>query len=434
MIKYFSDRGSSPEVGFADAIINGQAPDGGLYIPTCLPAFEGHEISSYANLTFAEMATSLCKMWFEDEFDRSVWERAATDAFNFEIVLKQVKKNRLIMELFHGPTLSFKDFGARFLAAMLDETLTERGEKATILTATSGDTGSAVADAFAGKDSVRAYVLYPKGGVSKVQEHQITEKRDGVRAVAVDGTFDDCQALVKAAMSDDDLKVIRPTSANSINVGRLIPQSFYYVYAASRMMNERRSFKFSVPCGNFGNLTAGIISMLQGVSTDFIVATNINNVVPEYLDTGVYRPRPSIKTLSSAMDVGSPSNFIRIRHLFEDDVHAMRDVLYPVSVTDSQTLETIRRVYAEHAYVLDPHGAVAWRAADKWIEVSGDDSTIISLSTAHPAKFSKAVESATGSEPTLPEKLIEDLKKPTASDEIPNDLSDLKNYLLSNRS
>jgi threonine synthase len=430
-IRFCSTNGIAPEVTFSKALEIGQPPDRGLYLPTSLPSLDMKSLEQFADRPFSELAMHLTGLWLREDLSESIWIPAAERAFNFPIPLREVEEGRFVLELFHGPTQSFKDVGARFLAGFLDAVLKTEKKTATVLTATSGDTGSAVADAFAGLKTVRAVILYPKGQISPIQEHQITLEREGVHPIAVNATFDDCQALVKQAMADPDLEKIHPTSANSINVGRLIPQSFYYIYTALALMRSGTPCMISVPCGNFGNLTAGLIAKRQGAPIDFISATNANDAVPRFLKTGRFEPRTSIRTLSSAMDVGAPSNFARIRYLFHDDAAEMRKSIFPAVVSDETTLATIRDVYARTGYVLDPHGAVAWEGATRWRESSeGDERPLVSLETAHPAKFSETVERATGIRPEIPAALAKQLAAPMKSEELENNSASLKKYLL----
>ncbi|MFH1829300.1 MAG: threonine synthase [Pseudomonadota bacterium] len=430
-IRFCSTNKNAPDASFSEAALIGQPKDQGLYFPTTLPQLEMSELEEFADRPFSELAFYLTGLWIGGELPESVWMPFAERAFNFPVKLREIDDARFVLELFHGPTLSFKDVGARFLAGFLDAVLNSQGKTATILTATSGDTGSAVADAFAGHKTMRTVVLYPKGQISLIQEHQIALAREGVRPIAVNGTFDDCQALVKGAMADPELAKINPTSANSINVGRLIPQSFLFVYAALAMSRDGSPIVVSVPCGNFGNLTAGLIAKFQGAPIEFISATNVNDVVSRYFKTGHYEPRKSVRTLSSAMDVGNPSNLARIRHLFNDDVNEMRKTIFPVAVSDEVTLATIREVHARTGYLLDPHGAVAWEGASQWRRsVKGHVGPVISLETAHPAKFPDAAERATGLRPEIPDMLSKQLAQPMASEGLENDPKAFKEYLL----
>ncbi len=399
-----STRHQSPPVSFRDALLRGLAPDGGLYLPTAWPAVTPDDLRAWRRLGFADLASRLARRLLAGEFPDEVIDRLVRDALTFPVPAIEVEPGRFVLELFHGPTLAFKDFGARFLARFFSYLLADRDDHATILVATSGDTGSAVAQGFFGVPRVRVVVLYPAGKVSPVQEAQMATLGDNVTAVRVPGTFDDCQRLVKQAFLDAELASLHLSSANSINIGRLLPQSFYYVagyLAVARTDGE--PIVFSVPTGNVGNLTAGVIARRIGLPVSrFVAGTNCNRVLPDYLDEGVYRPRPSIATLSNAMDVGDPSNFARLLELHGGSIAEMRERLYATSISEEETRATIRAVYARAHYVLDPHSAVGWAAADRFIEERSDKRPIVTLATAHPAKFDAAIRQALGFAPQLP--------------------------------
>ena len=337
-----------------------------------------------------------------------------------------------MLELFHGPTLAFKDVGARFLARLMAATRAGGGTL-TILVATSGDTGGAVAQAYFGVDGTRVAVLYPRGQVSPRQERQFTTLGGNVRALAVDGTFDDCQRLVKQAFVDDELQArLDLTSANSINIGRLMPQIFYYFHAAAQLDEDerRRPLLFCTPSGNFGNLAAGLIAKHLGLDCRFVAATIVNDVVPEYLMTGVYSPRASQRTISNAMDVGDPSNFARILHLYGDDWEALRSDLTGRHYDDAATRRAIEDVDREHGYLMDPHTAVGYLALCDALEDEDSSTVGVVLSTAHPAKFGEVVEPVIGREIELPPQLAERLDAPVLSEPLANDVADLKQRLL----
>jgi threonine synthase len=411
----------SPAVSFREALLRGLAPDGGLYLPTEWPRLTLDDLRAWRTLPFPDLASCLATRLLRGEFDDDVVDRLVHEALNFPVPVIEVQAGRFVVELFHGPTLAFKDFGARFLARFFSHLLAERDEHATILVATSGDTGSAVAQGFFGVPRVRVVVLYPKGKVSPFQEAQMATLGGNVVAVRVPGTFDDCQRLVKDAFLDTDLSALHLSSANSINVGRLLPQTFYYVAGYVAVAPEvGDEVVFSVPTGNLGNLTAGIIARRIGVPVSrFIAATNVNRVLPDYLDEGVYRPRRSIATLSNAMDVGDPSNFARLLELHGGSLTDIRHSLYSAAITEEETRDAIRGVYARAQYVLDPHSAVGWAAADRFVaevrrsrlrtagasarQAAGQaESPIITLATAHPAKFDAAIRQELGFAPSLP--------------------------------
>ncbi len=395
-----STRHQSPPVSFREALLRGLAPDGGLYLPAAWPSVSHADLNGWRGLPFCDVATALAQRLLAGEFPNDVIERLVHDALDFPVPTVPVMPGRFVLELFHGPTLAFKDFGARFLARFFSYMLAERGEQATILVATSGDTGSAVAQGFSGVPEVRVVVLYPKGKVSPFQESQMATLGGNVTAVRVAGTFDDCQRLVKGAFLDPDLAAIGLSSANSINVGRLLPQAFYYVAAYLAVTHDAGdTIVFSVPTGNLGNLTAGLIAHRLGLPVSrFIAATNVNRPLPDYLETGTYRARPSIATMSNAMDVGDPSNFARVLELHHGSVGEMRRALHAASITEEETRTTIRRVYADARYVLDPHSAVGWAAADRY----ETRLPIVTLATAHPAKFDAVIRQELGFAPQLP--------------------------------
>ncbi len=411
-----STRHQSPTVSFREAVLRGLAPDGGLYLPTAWPHLTLDDLRTWRTLPFPDLASRLAARLLAGEFADDVVDRLVRDALNFPVPAIEVQPQRFVLELFHGPTLAFKDFGARFLARFFSHLLAERDGHATILVATSGDTGGAVAQGFFGVPRVQVVVLYPKGKVSPFQEAQMATLGGNVTAVRVAGTFDDCQRLVKEAFLDADLSALHLSSANSINIGRLLPQTFYYVagyLAVAREIGDR--VVFSVPTGNLGNLTAGIIAERIGVPVSrFIAATNVNRVLPDYLDEGVYRPRASIATLSNAMDVGDPSNFARLLELHGGSLEELRRRLHAAAISEEETRATIRHLYARTHYVLDPHSAVGWAAADRFVtrlrssgasarQAPGQpENPIVTLATAHPAKFDAAIRQELGFAPSLP--------------------------------
>lgn len=399
-MKYFSTRGDyTTTVDLKTALLTGLAPDGGLYLPQAIPIVTDTSTAA----TFPELAERLALAWFGDGVDHDILRDIVRAAYDFPVPIVQVG-DRFVCELFHGPSLSFKDFAAQFFMRLLDHLLARDDEHALILTATSGDTGSAVAAACHGRARLRAVILYPKGRISPTQEQQITTWGGNITAVAVHGTFDDCQRLVKSALADHttvpaNLPVIPAqagihcTSANSINIGRLLPQTFYYWWIALQHPNVT----IVVPSGNFGNLTAGVLAKRMGAPiAHFIAATNANDAVPRYLQCGTYEPAATQHTLSNAMDVGAPSNFDRLRYLFGDDMTAMRSDISGATVTDAQTRATIINVYQQHGYLLDPHTAVAWHASTP---------AQVMLSTAHPAKFPEALTPLVGTAPPIPPQL-----------------------------
>ena len=406
-MRLMSTGGGAPEVGFREALLAGLAPDGGLYLPVDLPSMSTADLAAWRALPFDALAIRLAVRLLSDEFPEPVLARLVGDALNFPVPTVRLDRRLSLVELFHGPTLAFKDFGARFLGRFFGHLLGERGDHATILVATSGDTGSAVARGFAGVPGVRVVVLYPAGRVSPFQEAQIASVGGNVTAVRVPGAFDDCQRLVKAALGDPALAPLHLSSANSINIGRLLPQAFYYVasyLAAAPAIGD--PVVFAVPSGNLGNLTAGVLAARMGLPVSrFIAATNANDVLPEYLATGRFTPRRSVPTLSNAMDVGDPSNFARLDRLHAGSADAMRAAILGVSVSEPETRAAIREAYARYGRVLDPHGAVAYAAARRYLEAGAPEQggTVMALATAHPAKFADAIREELGFEPALPE-------------------------------
>lgn len=394
-MKFISTRGRTPAVDFKTALFEGLAPDGGLYVPDALEALPPASLND----------VGVAGYFVGDEIPPDRLETLLAEALNFAIPLVTVRDRLMALELYHGPTFAFKDVGARVMARLMAHLHTER-DPLTVLVATSGDTGSAVAHAFFGVEGTRVVVLFPEGQVSRVQEAQFTTLGGNVTAVAVNGTFDDCQRLVKEAFSDPALRArARFTSANSINIGRLVPQIFYYVRAA----RSQPGAVMSVPSGNFGNLTAGLVAWKLGAPIGgFVAATTVNDTLPRYLATGRYEPRPSVSTLANAMDVGNPSNVERIRWLFDDDIHAMRRMIATSVHTDEDVRLAIAELWHEHGYVADPHTAIAYLGTKR---VPADRPAVF-LATAHPAKFGDVVEPIIGQPVPLPPALEEALSKP----------------------
>jgi threonine synthase len=412
-----STRRQSPEVSFVEALLHGLAPDGGLYLPASLPVISRREIASWAGLPMAEIAVRVLTPLVGDEFEPAAFDALVRDAFDFPAPLVPLSEGLAVLELFHGPTLAFKDFGARFLARAFGHLLAARRDHATILVATSGDTGSAVALGFHGVPRVRVVVLYPAGKVSPFQEAQMATLGGNVAAVRVPGTFDDCQRLVKQAFLDPDLAGLRLSSANSINIGRLLPQAVYYFSAWLAMGADRAGeVVFAVPSGNLGNLTAGVIAQRVGLPVRrFIAACNVNDVLPEYLRTGTYRARAARPTISSAMDVGDPSNFPRLADLHARSLEALRANVAGVTVSEAETRRAIEAVHAAHGYVLDPHGAVGAAAVAKAWQDGGERGPLVTLATAHPAKFGDVIREALGFAPELPERWRDWTSRPLAA-------------------
>ncbi len=431
-----STRRKAAEATFTHALFTGLAPDGGLYYPVESPDLRELFLSWDKSVSFPDIAEKLSRTFLESEMSTELLSKIIRRAFDFSPVVRRVDEHISLLELFHGPSCAFKDFGACFLASFMEEILTEENKHAVILVATSGDTGSAVARAFFKKKNIDVVILFPKGRVSFLQEKQLTTLGENVYALEVHGSFDDCQRLVKEAFRNARLKAsLNLTSANSINIGRLFPQSFYYIYAFAQLRREvEGDIHFCVPSGNFGNLTAGVYAWRWGLPVSgFIAATNINDVVPEYLAHKIFTPRASRHTLSNAMDVGNPSNFERMLEIFHQDHDAMSSMIHGEVVTDAQTLEAISDFYAQKQMFIDPHTAVGYLASQRVLAAeSVRPRHIITLATAHPAKFREIIKQATGREPGLPQSLKQALDLPKKSHEIDNSSAELEEFLLRN--
>ena len=431
-MKFSSTRNKNHIVSFKEAVFQGLSPDGGLFNPVATPdlslIFQGMD----KNTSFTEAASRLAAEILKEDISEESSYNVCKRAFPFKPVLTDTGNDIKIMELYHGPSCAFKDFGASFLATSMEEFLKGENRKAIILTATSGDTGSAVAQAFYKKENIEVVILYPSGRVSPLQEKQLTTLGENVTALEVKGSFDDCQRMVKEAFVSKDLKHLPLTSANSINLGRLFPQSFYYVDAVNKLKEEYENIVFCVPSGNFGNLTAGVLANQWGLPVkEFIAATNLNKVVPEYLESGIYNSRPSELTYSNAMDVGNPSNFERLKDIFNDDYKKMGERIKGDWVDDDTTLKVIKDYFNEKDSFLDPHTAVAYEVSKRYKAANPDKNTaVVALSTAHPGKFLEVVEQATGVRPELPSQLRKILKLEKQSVVIENTTEDLKTFLL----
>lgn len=425
MIRYYSTNGNAPKVTFQEALFRGLAPDGGLYFPDQFPTFSAEEIDNLRGASLQEVAYQVLSKWFSDEIDDDAIRHIAIDAQNFPIPMHKVGDMH-ILELTHGPTLAFKDVAAQNLPRLMSYFLQKDAQRIKLLVATSGDTGGAIAHGFSDIPNIDVYVLYPKGRVSALQEEQLTRVADNVHPIEVDGVFDDCQAMVKRAFNDPDLAHLRLTSANSISIGRLIPQVIYYVYVYAVL--GRDDIQFIVPSGNFGNLTGGLFARAMGLPfNSFIAATNANDSAVRYIETAQYEPRTSIKTLSNAMDVGNPSNFVRVLELLQHDYEAVRDVMDAYKLDDEATVATMRAVQDLYSYLLDPHTAVGWAIAQ---EQSDPMMERVLIATAAPVKFANEIEQAAGITIDDSAEIAKLHTRPQRKTSIPNDYVALTKLLL----
>ncbi len=446
MTVYYSTNLKVPEVDLADALLQGQAGDKGLFLPKPIPVYSQELIGKARDLSYPELATEILWPYVDGVFTRDVLHDICVDAYDYDVPLENID-TRYVMRLDQGPTASFKDFAARFMGRAIGRLVRERNRELLILTATSGDTGSAVASAFQGVPGIKALVLFPIHEVSDRQRKQMTTLSGNIATLALPGKFDDCQALVKQAFSDPDLQDFNLSSANSINIGRLLPQSVYYLYSASRLADIARGEEviFSIPSGNFGDMMGGVLAGLSGLPIrKFIIATNENDEVPKFLETGEYdKIVPSKKCISNAMNVGHPSNLARLVNVYGGqmdelgnlikpaDMDRMRRDLYSVSITDEETRATIGSAWNENKLMLEPHGAVGWAGLDRYLELNPQDKgvTAISLETAHPAKFPEEIQAITGINPEVPKSLsgLDALEE--HYEELPVDYDAFKTYL-----
>ncbi len=405
-MQFYSLNNLAPKVGFKEAVIHGIAPDSGLYYPESIRPLPVSFFEEIESMSHTEIAMEAIRQFVTPEIPDEVLKKILQYTLEFEFPLVEIEEDIAALELYHGPTMAFKDVGARFMAKCLSYFSEGKSEEVTVLVATSGDTGGAVANGFLGVEGVQVVILYPSGKVSEVQERQLTTLGQNITALEVDGTFDDCQQMVKKAFIDKDLVSVRQlTSANSINVARWLPQLFYFLFAYREVKSRYKKMTYSVPSGNFGNLCAGLVAQKLGMpASHFIASTNVNDTVPEFLRTGHYHPRPSKATISSAMDVGDPSNFVRIRHLFKNDLQALSRQLSSYAFTDEQTREAILNIFSRTGYIADPHGAVAYLGLKKYRELQPGGVGIF-LETAHPFKFLDVIEPILGMKLTMPEQL-----------------------------
>jgi len=434
-MKLYSTNNPSTQVSFKEALFNSMPQDKGLYMPVEIPRLDDKFINNLDSYTLPEIAFHVAKNLLGDDILEVDLKAIIYDAINFYAPIVELEENVYVLELFHGPSLAFKDFGARFMSRVMSYFLKEGEKQLDILVATSGDTGGAVALGFLGVRNTRVTILYPKGKVSDIQELQLTTNGQNIRAIEIDGTFDDCQALVKQAFTDTELnKQFRLTSANSINIARLIPQTFYYFNAYAQALKEGKTkIAFSVPSGNFGNLGAGLLAWKMGLPVEhFIAATNANDTVPQFLNGAKYQPKPSVATLSNAMDVGDPSNWVRIADMFKDSMDELKNLVTGFSYDDEQTLKAVEWVYDDYKYVVCPHTAIAWQALKDWQQDNHADVTGIFLSTAHPCKFPDIFPDRIAKQIPVPEKVASLKNKPKLAAHLDKNFEHFKAYLLKN--
>ena len=429
-MKYYSTNHKSDDVTLRDAVVRGLAPDRGLYMPERLNKLSKEFFDCIDRMTFQEMSFEVAKAFFGEDIPESDLKKIVYDTLAFPTPVVKVDDNIYSLELFHGPTLAFKDVGARFMARLLGYFNKEEKQLVNVLVATSGDTGSAVANGFLGVEGVHVYVLYPKGKVSPIQECQFTTLGKNITAVEVDGVFDDCQALVKNAFMDAELNQrMKLTSANSINVARFLPQAFYYfnAYAQMKVLGKADNLVICVPSGNFGNITAGLFGWFMGLPVKrFIAANNANDIFYNYLQTGVYSPKPSVQTLANAMDVGDPSNFARVLALYGGSHKDIAGHIGGATYTDEQIRETLKECYQRTGYLLDPHGTCGYRALREQLQ-PGEYGVF--LETAHPAKFKEKVDAITGGDVEIPARLQAFMRGTKQSVEISKDYADFRKFL-----
>ena len=431
-MKYYSTNRQERNVSLEEAVVKGLAADKGLYMPETIKSLPTSFYDHIEELSFQEIACRVADAFFGEDVPTDTLNQIVCDTLSFDAPLVPVSDGIYSLELFHGPTLAFKDVGGRFMARLLGYFIRKEGkQQVNVLVATSGDTGSAVANGFLGVEGIHVYVLYPQGKVSEIQEKQFTTLGQNITALEVDGTFDDCQALVKAAFMDQELNVhMQLTSANSINVARFLPQAFYYFYAYAQLKKAGKADNVvvCVPSGNFGNITAGLFGKYMGLPVKrFIAANNRNDIFYQYLQTGVYSPRPSVATIANAMDVGAPSNFARVLDLYGNSHAAICADISGATYTDEQIAETVKNVWQAYHYLLDPHGACGYRALSEGLKPG---ETGIFLETAHPAKFKDTVEGIIGEPVEIPAKLQAFMKGEKQSVPMSKEFAAFKNYLI----
>ena len=436
-MNYYSLNKKAPNVSFKDAVIKGIAPDKGLYFPESITPLPDSFFEDFKNLSYHQIAFQAIRQFVYKDIPDTILKDILEEVLDFDFPIVEIEERVATLELFHGPTMAFKDVGARFMAQCLGYFSKDKKSEVTVLVATSGDTGGAVANGFLGVEGVKVVILYPSGKVSDIQERQLTTLGQNITALQVDGTFDDCQKMVKSAFLDDELlNEMQLTSANSINVARWLPQLLYFMFAFKQARqkvlgtnSKPKEIVFSIPSGNFGNICAGMVAQRLGLPVKhFVAATNTNDTVPKFMLSGDYDPKPSTATISNAMDVGDPSNFIRIRHLYKDDFMTLQKNLSSFAFSDDETRRAILKIYKESGYITDPHGAVGYLGLKKYLK-NHPNTYGIFLETAHPVKFLDVVEETIGTKLEIPPQIEKVLNKEKNSIHIKN-YEELKGFLL----
>ena len=429
-MNYYSLNHKAPNTSFKNAVIKGLAPDKGLYFPESITPLAQSFYDNIDNLSYSEIAFEAIKQFVLPDIPEAELKRIVEETLSFDFPIVPITHNISTLELFHGPTMAFKDVGARFMARCLGYFNKENTEKVTVLVATSGDTGGAVANGFLGVKGVKVVILYPSGKVSDIQEKQLTTLGQNITALEVDGVFDDCQAMVKKAFLDEELTTkMQLTSANSINVARWLPQLFYFMFTYKQLHKKHKDIVFSIPSGNFGNICAGMMAQQLGLPIQhFIASNNANNVVTEYLSTQLYSPKASVQTISNAMDVGNPSNFIRIQEIYKNDFEQLKDNLSSFSFTDDETKVAMREIHENSGYIADPHGAVGYLGARAYLR-ENKKAHCVFLETAHPTKFLDVVEEVIEYNEELPDQIKSVIDKEKVSLKI-SSYNGLKSFLL----
>jgi threonine synthase len=433
-MKLYSTNNPALSVDFQSAVFNSMPQDKGLYMPAVIPELDADFLQNLDRYTLPEIAFKVSSALLGDDIPEADLKAIVEDAINFDAPLEQLDDQTYVLELFHGPSLAFKDFGARFMSRVMAYYLKGDDQLLDVLVATSGDTGGAVALGFLGVPSIRVTILYPKGKVSEIQELQLCSNGQNIRAIEIDGTFDDCQALVKQAFADVELNSrMSLTSANSINISRLIPQTFYYFNSLAQLFRlGKREVMFAVPSGNFGNIAAGLLACKMGLPVkQFIAATNANDTVPRFLETGVYETRPSVQTYANAMDVGAPSNWVRIMDMFNNDLGEVKKLVTGYRYTDAETAEAINTIYQRYGYIACPHTAIAWLAVEEFKRENNSlDNTFVFLSTAHACKFPDIFSAEIANKIVNPVQVAELRKRDKAAVKMDIDFSSFKRFLL----